>query len=243
MGGGGKLAGRLLFGDQRIDHTGVFAVHPGNTAKLLQLLQRLEHCLVADHHGGIGHVHFEGADTLLEHFRKLGNDAFIPIVNGHVEAVVARGAAVCLLVPQVKTVLQRFALVRAGEVNDHGRAAAQRGASAGIKIVGRRGVAHVEVKVGMRVDETGEEQLAADIDKLGLGTGQRSADFYDLLAVDKEIGCLTAVRVYDGAALEKLFHKESQLLFPIYPAAPHMHRRPRRDFRVLRTLLRCGRPR
>ena len=63
--------------------------------------------------------------------------------------------------------LQRLALVRAGEIDDHRRAAAQGAARAGVEIVGGRGIADVEVEMRMRVDEAGEKQLALHRDDLG----------------------------------------------------------------------------
>ena len=95
----GKRACRFLFGDERIDHAGVLAVHADDAAETLHLAQGVEHGLIADHHRGIGHVHFEGGDALVEHLRQLGADAVVPVVDGHVEAVVAAGLPVRLLMP------------------------------------------------------------------------------------------------------------------------------------------------
>ncbi len=47
----------------------------------------------------------------------------VPIVNGHMEAVVAPALAVGLPVPQIQAVVERFALVGAGKVHNGGGAA------------------------------------------------------------------------------------------------------------------------
>ena len=92
--------------------------------------------------------------------------------------------------PEVEAVLQRLALVRAGEIDDHRRAAAQGAARAGVEVVGGRGVADVEVEVRMRVDEAGEKQLALHRDDLGLCVCEILTDADDLLVLDQQIGDL-----------------------------------------------------
>ena len=56
--------------------------------------------------------------------------------------------------------------------------------------------------MGVRVDEAGEEQLAADVHDLCLRAGKIGADPFNALAVDQHIGALPPVRVDDDAALE-----------------------------------------
>ena len=195
-----QLACGLLFRDQRVDHPGIFAVDAGDAAQLFQLLQGAENVLVADHHGRVGQVHLKRRNALLKHFGQLRDDLLVPVVYGHVEAVVAGGAAVGLLVPQVKAVLQSLAFVRAGKVDDHGRAAAQCGAAAGAEVVGGRCVADIQIKVCVRVDEAGEKQLAGNVDDLRIRAGKPRRDGGDLLAVNEDVGGLTAGCVDDGAA-------------------------------------------
>ena len=149
------LARGLLLCDQRVDDTGILAVYAADAALLLQLLQRPVHGLVADHHGRVGHVHLEGGDALGVHVVYLTFDRLVPVVDGHVEAVVTGALAVRLLVPQTQAVVERLALVGAGKVNDGGGAAVERGAGAAGEIIRRGGVAHVQIKVGVRVDEAG----------------------------------------------------------------------------------------
>ena len=56
--------------------------------------------------------------------------------------------------------------------------------------------------MGVRVDEAGEEQLAADVDDLCLRAGKAGADAFNALAVDQHVGALLSVGVDDDAALE-----------------------------------------
>ena len=214
-----KRACGLLFGDERIDHAGVLAVHADDAAETLHLAQGVEHGLIADHHRGIGHVHFEGGDALVEHLGQLGADAVVPVVDGHVEAVVAAGLPVRLLMPAGKAGVERFALVRAGKVDDGRRAAAQGGAAAGVEVVRCDGVADLKVEVCVRVEKAGEQQLAADVDLLGLRAGKRLADGLDAFAVDEQIGFPAAGSADDHAAFQQLFHT-NPLLF-VDSATPH----------------------
>ena len=92
-------AGGLLLLNEGVDDPGVLAVYAADAALLLQLLQRLVHQLVADHHGRVRHVHFERGDALGVHAVDLAFDGVVPVVDGHMEAVVAGALAVRLLVP------------------------------------------------------------------------------------------------------------------------------------------------
>ena len=204
----GRLPLRLVLRDQRVDHARVFAVNARDTAVFFQLQQRGKQVLIADHHGGIRHVHLERWDTGGKHGRNFIFDALVPVVNGHVEAIVAAGPAVGLFVPEIKPVTQRLALIRAGEVDDHRCAAVDGAARAGVKVVGGRGVADVEVKMRMRVDKAGEEQLAAHVDDLCAIHCQSFADSSDLLAVHQHIRNAGACRRDDRAALEQRFHDQ-----------------------------------
>ena len=121
------------------------------------------------------------------------------------EAVIAGRAAAGFFVPEVEAVLQRFALVRAGKVDDHGRAAAQRRTAAGIEI-------DIKVKMRVCIDKAGEEQLARNVDDLGIRAGQSRCNGDDFLALDENVCVLTAGGVDDGAAAENFFHTR-QLLF------------------------------
>ena len=206
-----NVARGLVLLDERVDHARVLAVDAGDAAVFFQLFEGVEQILVADHHGRIGHVHLERRDALLKHLRNFRFDGFVPVVDRHVEAVIAARAAVGLLVPEVESVLQRLALVRAGEIDDHRRAAAQGAARAGVEVVGGRGIADVEVEVRMCVDEAGEEQLALHRDNCGLCVCEILTDADDLLVLDQQIGDLRTGGGNDRSALEQQFHRFSSL--------------------------------
>ena len=202
MGGRRRLTGSLFLGDEGVDHIGVFAVDAGDAAVFFQLLQGKENVLVANHHGRIGQIHLKRGDALLEHLRDLADDVLVPVVDGHVKGIVAGGFAVGLFVPQVQAVLQALALVGTGKVDDHGGAAAKRCPAAGIKIVGGGGVADVQVKVSVGVDEAGKQQLAAAIDDLRVGAFQIFADLDDLFAADQKVCDPGAAACYDGTVFQ-----------------------------------------
>ena len=172
-------------GDERVDHAAVFAVDAADAALFLQLLQRPVHRLVADHHGRIGHIHLEGGDARGVHVVDLAGDVLVPVVDRRVEAVVAPGAPVGLLVPELQAVGERLALVGAGEIDDRGRSAVDGGETAAVKVVDGGRVRDVEVKVRMRVDNAGLKELARHVDGLRQRVGDAARDADDLLPVDE----------------------------------------------------------
>ena len=203
------LARGLLLRDQRVDDTGILAVYAADAALFLQLLQRLVHGLVADHHGRVGHVHLEGGDALGVHVVYLTFDRLVPVVDGHVEAVVTGALAVRLLVPQTQTVVERLALVGAGKVNDGGGAAVERGAGAAGEIIRRGGVAHVQIKVGVRVDKAGEQQHPGHIHYLRTDGRDVAADVQYLLALHQNIRPAGPLAGDNGTALEQQSHHKT----------------------------------
>ena len=203
------LARGLLLRDQRVDDPGILAVYAADTALFLQLLQRLVHGLVADHHGRVGHVYLEGGDALGVHVVYLAFDRLVPVVDGHVEAVVTGALAVRLLVPQTQTVVERLALVGAGKVNDGGGAAVERGAGAAGEIIRRGGVAHVQIKVGVRVDKAGEQQHPGHIHHLRTDGRNVAADVQYLLALHQNIRPAGPLAGDNGTALEQQSHHKT----------------------------------
>ena len=213
MRAGAQLAAVFPLGDHAVDDAGVLTVDAADAAQAPQLLQRPVHVPVADHHGGIGHIHFKRGDALGEHIRQLRPDALVPVVDGHVEAVVAEGPAIGLLVPQLQAVVEGLALVGTGEVDDGGGAAPQRRAAAGIKIVGGGGAGHIQVKVGVGVNEAGEQQTAGHVLHRVGGVGETAADPEDLLPVHQHVSPLHTAAGDHGAAFEQCFHKT---ITPLY---------------------------
>ena len=207
MAGDGVFAHGFFLRHQRINDAAVLTVDAADAAAGLQSFQSAVQVAVRQHHGGIGHVHFEGGNAGGEHIVQLALDAGVPVVDGHMEAVVTV-AVRRFFPPQLQTVLQRFPLVGAGEVDDGGGAATQRRTAAAFKIVGSGGIAHVQVKVGMGVDEAGQQQLAGHIYPFrvrGVDTGR---DGDDLLAVHQYIGHRNSAAADHAAAGKESFHQK-----------------------------------
>ena len=123
------------------------------------------------------------------------------------EAVIATGLAVCLLVPQLQSVGQGLALVGAGVVDDSGGAAAKGSQGAAGKIIygGRAG--HVQIKVGVGVDKPGQDQLTGHVDNAGAGGGgDGPGHLYDRFSVDQHVGLLGALAGHHGPAAKQSLH-------------------------------------
>ncbi len=79
------------------------------------------------------------------------------------EAVIAKGAPAGLLVPQLQPESETLPLVGTGKVDDRGGAASKGRPAAGVKVVRRGSAAHIQVKMGMRVNKAGEQQAVFHI--------------------------------------------------------------------------------
>ena len=207
------LARRLERGDLRVDDARVLAVEAADAAALSERRQSLVELPVGQHHGGVGEVHLERRDAGGKHVVQLALDVLVPVVDGHVVAVVAPALAVGLLVPELEAVGKRLALVRAGEVDDARRAAADRRACAAVEVVRRGGVRHVEVEVRMRVDEAGEEVAVVHVDDLGIPrrVPHDVADLGDLAVFNEHVGAAGGFPADDEAAAQDGFHRTSLL--------------------------------
>ena len=155
--------GRLGLGDERINDAAVLAVYPGNAAHLFQPQQGVIHIPLRDHHGRIGHVHFKSRNTFCHHFTDFPGNARIPVVDGHMEAVVASSLARRLFPPEVQTMAEGLPFVRCGEIHHHGGAAPEGCPAAGGKIVGSDGACNRKIEMGVAVDKTGEQELAPTV--------------------------------------------------------------------------------
>ena len=123
------------------------------------------------------------------------------------EAVVAGALAVRLLMPQPQAVVERLALVGAGEVHHRGGAAPQRCPGAGGEIVRRGGIAHVQIEVGMGVDESGQQQHACGVHHLRIVHMDVTGHPLYLLAVRPP----RALAGHHGAVLEQNSHLRALL--------------------------------
>ena len=192
MGAGGHAPRRPCRADQLPDHSVVLAVDTGDAPRLLQPQQGAVHLPLADHHGGVGHIHFKGGDPLLRHLPDLPADALVPVVYGHMEAVVAGGAAFRLLPPARQPRRQRLPLVRGGEVDHRGGAPPEGRPAAGGKVVGGDGAPYLQIKMGVAVDEAGEEQLPRAVHHPPLPGAQIRPHGGDLLPLQQYVQALRA---------------------------------------------------
>ena len=206
MGAHAHLPCGLLLGDQRVNDAAVFAVNAADASLFPELFQGVIHGLVADHHGGIGHIHLEGGDTGGVHVVDLRLDAGVPVVDGHMEAVVAAAASVCLPVPQLQSLMQGLSLIRAGKIHHRGGAAPQRRPAAGEEIVCRCGAAHVQVEMGMGVDEARQQQLSLHVDDRGLRRGDAAGHPEDLLVLHQHVRPAGAPSGHHCAPAKQIFH-------------------------------------
>ena len=191
----------LFLGNEGVDDAAIFTVDAAETATGMDGLHGLVHRAVTNHHGGIGHVHLEGGDACGEHIVQLGFNTLVPVVDGHVETVVAL-ALLRLFVPQLQTVTKALPLIGAGEVDDGGGAAAKGGAGAGVEIIGGGGVAHIQIEMGMGIDEAGQQQLSAAIHHLVGALLNFGCDADNLLAVTQHIGAEGGAAADHRAATE-----------------------------------------
>ena len=115
----------------------VFGVHHDHRAMAARHLEHLQHLMVIQAQGIVGHVYLErriavfyqGGKFLTEHlFAGIGNDQ----VEGVIDHRLGIGACVIVL----HYVAQGLPVVLSGKGNDGGGAAECRGHAAGIKIIG-----------------------------------------------------------------------------------------------------------
>ena len=87
------------------------------------------------------------------------------------------------------------------------------GHTAAFKVVGRRGVAHIEIEVRVRVDKAGEEHAARHVDDLALRgeLGRDVAKHFDLFPVDEHVGAAAAAAADNIAASKQCFHGRTLL--------------------------------
>ena len=202
MAGGGQFSGGLLFRDHAVDNPRVLAVDAADASQGFQFFQGPVEVPVPQEHGGVGHVHFKRGDTLGEHVGKLPADVFVPVVDGHVEAVIAEGLPCRLFPPALQSAGEGFALVGAGEVNDGSGTAPESGAASGGEAVGGDGAGDLQVKVGVGVDEAGKEDAAGDVHHpVGLLL-ESPSDGGDFFVPHQDIGPPDALSGGHGAAFE-----------------------------------------
>ena len=102
--------------------------------------------------------------AFVDELAHLGQALVGKIGADQMEAVVDRGLAFGLLVPDVDRLDQRLAVILHGEVDDRRRSAVRRGDRAGVEVIGRGRAAERQFHVRVRVDAAGDDQLALGVD-------------------------------------------------------------------------------
>ena len=213
MAGGGELASSLQLGDGPVDEVAVLTVAAYHAALLAYGLDNLVGHGVGDADVGVGQVHLVGGDALGGHLGDFSDDAGVPVLNGHMEAVVAAGVAIGPGVPLVQSGLEGGTPLGLGKVQHAGGAAGQGGPGAALPVVG--GLpdgALVHLKVGVGVDKAGEDQLARGVDDLAVPHGEVGADLGDFIPLYPQVGLHGALRADQGTVLNEDRHVVKTLL-------------------------------
>ena len=208
MGGGAQASGCLLRPDARVDQVAVFTVAAQHAPFPAHRLDHLVGCGVAQAQVVIGQIDLVGGHPRGGHVPELGADAGVPVLDGHVEAVVTAGFSVRPAVPGLQRGGQRAAPLRLGKVQHGGGAPRQSGPGAGEPVVRRLvGQALVHLEVGVGVDQAGKHQLPGGVQHPAVPRGQGGAELDDLVPVHPQIGPLRAVRQDQDAVLNQNRHR------------------------------------
>ena len=122
-----------------------------------------------------------------------------------------------LLDPVVGGLVERFAGVGDGEVDDGGDAAARAGARAGAIVVGGDGAAERQLEMDVDVEHAGNDVVPARVDHLRALGVEAGAERGDLLAGDPDVADERAGRRDDVPALD------DRVEFHMAPAAIRFH--------------------
>ena len=142
-----------------------------------------------------------GEVTKIHHTEKLDQgEVLIAQFTENTSAMKIRGKA---------EVYTQFGMIRAGEVDDRSSAAPQGRPGAGAEIIRRGGVAHVQIKVGVRVDKAGEQQHPGHIHHLRTDGRNVAADVQYLLALHQNIRPAGPLAGDNGTALEQQSHHKT----------------------------------
>ena len=213
MAGGGELARRLQLGNGGVDEVAVFTVAAHNAALLAHSLDDLVGHLVRNADIGIGQIDLVGGDPLGGHLGNFGDNAGVPVLDGHMEAVVTAGVAVGPGVPLIQGGLEGIPPHRLGKVQHAGGAAGQSRPGAALPVVG--GLpdgALVHLKMGVGVDKAGEDQLPGGVDDLAVPHGEGGAYFGDFGSLHPQVGLDRADRAEQSAVLDEDRHKKASFV-------------------------------
>src|SRR5258708_598624 len=101
-----------------------------------------------------------------------------------IDSTLSRGFGV----PVLQRLRESLAVILNGKIDDGGGAANGSCPRASFKIVGRNGATKRQLHVYMRIDPTGDDQLADGINGLVRSNRKAFADGFNSLAIDKNIG-------------------------------------------------------
>ena len=196
--------GRVMPGDQLVEHPRRFRVHEEHGAVLLHLLQRTEHRAIVrlPPLGLVDHEFLEGGEAAVHHPLDLVL-VLVPPRDTDVKGVVDQRFPLSALHPVVGGVVERFTGIRNREVDQRRDAAARARAGAAAIVVGGRGAAERQLKMHVHVEYTGNDVVARSVDDLRVARrGESRADRGDLLAGDPDVGDYGARRGDDVPAAD-----------------------------------------
>ena len=209
------VAGRERLFDEHVDRVSVLGVHHHERARPRGDLHRAEERLVVDlERAFVRHEQLVRGDALVGERRELLEASRLGEV-GHRDVVahVDQRLALALAVPVGEGVGKALALRLDAEVDVARGAAERRRLMARADVVDRRGAAERHVEVGVRVDEPGQDELPARVDRRVCADVQVLAEEGDPLAVDEDVADVVVGRRHDTAALDQHGHRGSP--FPV----------------------------
>ena len=198
------LVGELL--DEGGEDLVVLGVHADQGAALLGLLQDLVEIAVLDAEI-VNHVHLEGGHAVIHGF--LHGVQHAQVGDAHMDGEVHGGAVFQSLgLTALDSLQEALALLLSAVVEDHGGAAAGRGAGAGEEVVGGDGSAEGEGQMGVGVDGAGKDELTGSVhDLVRLDVREVGADGGDLLVLDGDVSLEHFLLGYDGSVFDDQIHK------------------------------------
>jgi hypothetical protein len=200
---GSGVPGLKGLGDEDVDHIAVFAVNHRQQAMLPAATHDLEDLTVLEAEPAVvGGEDLERRDPFVGQAADLVEHGGVHAGDVHMKGEIDGGLGVGLGVPLVDPSAQRARGGGGHEVDDSGCAAEGSRLVAGVVVVRRDRLEHREVEMRVRVDPTGEEKLASDVDGVGAGRG-RGVDGGDRFAFDQEVGPARVAIRDDRAALEQ----------------------------------------
>ena len=210
VGGGAQVSCRPLSGNARRHQVAVLTVTAHDAAPLSHGPDHLQRRAVGHPQVVVSEIHLVGGHPGPVHVRQLLLDGGIPVLDGHVKAIVAGGDAVGPAVPHVQGRGQGGSPLRFGEVQHGGGAPRQRRQGAGGPAVRRLpGSALVHLKVGVGVDKAGEHQLARRVDHPAVPGGEAGADFRNFFPLHPQVGLDGTRRADQRAVLNQNGHENT----------------------------------